>query len=261
MTAPRVPERRVHAEQLVAQVNARAGTTLVVVGTADHGESGGAVYAAWPDGRTAVITRSYAGMSSMRRTADVLNGLRDQGAPVPRHDLLVPLADDAIAVVQERLPGIPAAQVGPEVIDRMVEASELFVDALNARPDIPERRLHLGSSGSGFLRHETLQAYGPRSRALLERIREIGRGDRWLSVVGLRFEMAWSTIYPDSQHPVNAAALDRLDEHLVSRLAPEVLLRYWAHWTLSRLDWTISNFPTADIELFLDLGESRLIPG
>src|SRR5882757_5134738 len=177
MTAPRVPERRVHAEQLVAQVNARAGTTLVVVGTADHGESGGAVYAAWPDGRTAVITRSYAGMSSMRRTADVLNGLRDQGAPVPRHDLLVPLADDAIAVVQERLPGIPAAQVGPEVIDRMVEASELFVDALNARPDIPERRLHLGSSGSGFLRHETLQAYGPRSRALLERIREIGRSD------------------------------------------------------------------------------------
>jgi hypothetical protein len=87
----------------------------------------------------------------------------------------------------------------------------------------------------------------------------IARGDRWLSLVGLRFEMSWSTIYPDGQHSVSAAAIDRMDEHLERNLEPAVLLRYWAHWTLSRLDWTISNFPTADIELFLDVGESRLL--
>jgi hypothetical protein len=87
----------------------------------------------------------------------------------------------------------------------------------------------------------------------------ITRGDRWLSLVGLRFEMSWSTLYPDGQHTVSDAAIQRLDEHLAANLAPAALLRYWAHWTPSRLDWTISNFPAADIELFLDVGESRLL--
>lgn len=36
----RVPERRVDAEQLIALINSRAGTALVPVGIADHGESG-----------------------------------------------------------------------------------------------------------------------------------------------------------------------------------------------------------------------------
>lgn len=296
---PRVPERRVDAERFVSQINASAGTALVLVGVADHGESGGAVYAEWPDGRAAVITRTYAGLSSMQRTAQVLNELRAEGLPVPRHDALVPLADNAVGVVQERLPGVPAAEIGPEVIDRMIGASEPFSGILETRREVPTQQLHLRSSGPDFMRHETLTSYSPRSRKLLARILDIGRdrpdevrgddlvhpdytfgnvlfsggevsgivdwnggiarGDRWLSLVGLRFEMSWSTIYPDGQHQVSDAAIRRLDEHLVSHLAPDVLLRYWAHWTLSRLDWTISNFPTADINLFLDLGESRLL--
>jgi hypothetical protein len=51
---------------------------------------------------------------------------------------------------------------------------------------------------------------------------------------------------------------DRLDVILTDTVDPARLRSYWAHWTLSRLDWTISNFPTADIDLFLQLGESRL---
>lgn len=56
---PRVPERRVDAERFVSQINASAGTALALIGVADHGESGGAVYAEWPDGRAAVITRTH----------------------------------------------------------------------------------------------------------------------------------------------------------------------------------------------------------
>jgi hypothetical protein len=70
--------------------------------------------------------------------------------------------------------------------------------------------------------------------------------------------MEWSSLYPHGRHHVSEAAIHRLDHHLASRLDPDMLLCYWAHCTLNLLDWTISNFPTADIDLFLDLGESRL---
>jgi hypothetical protein len=172
---PQAPERRVNAEQLLAHVNAIAGTQLVLLGTADHGESGGAVYAQWPDGRPAVITRSHTVISLMRQTADVLNELRSTGLPVPRHDLIAPLPGGAVAVVQEHLPGQPPNEVDVNVIDAMVRATEQFSDALTSHPDVPVKPLHLRSSGPGFMRHETLAAYSPRSRKLLHRILDIGR--------------------------------------------------------------------------------------
>ena len=295
---PRVPERRVETELLLGRINAAAGCDLRLTGVAEHGESGGALYVEWPDGRRGVVTRSFSSLESMRRTADVLNEARMLGIPVPRHDLIVPLPDDVVAIVQERLAGEPAHLVDAAVLDQIVEASQAFSGLLKSRPDLPLQPLHLRSSGPGFMRHETLASHNERSRRLLARIRDIGRdgsheavgddlvhpdytfgnvlftngritgivdwnggisrGDRWLALVGLRFEMSWSTLYPDGQHNVTPEAIARLDQHLDAGMDPDVLLKYWAHWTLSRLDWTISNFPQADVDLFLAVGESRL---
>ena len=168
--------RAVGAEHraLVAEVNARAGLRLTVTGVADQGETGGAVYVRWPDGRAGVVTRSYAGIDHMVQTADVLSKLRDRGLPVPRHEAIVPLADGVVGVVQERLPGAPPRRTDKAVIDTVLAMNERFAGMLADRPDVPVPRLHLQRSGPEFPRHETLEGYDDRSRRLLRIIREIG---------------------------------------------------------------------------------------
>jgi aminoglycoside phosphotransferase (APT) family kinase protein len=84
------------------------------------------------------------------------------------------------------------------------------------------------------------------------------RGDRRFALVGLRFDLAWSTLYDGGEHGVTQETIDRLDEILDETIEPTLLRVYWAHWTLNRLDWVISHHSRETIDLFLALGESRL---
>jgi aminoglycoside phosphotransferase (APT) family kinase protein len=171
--------------------------------------------------------------------------------------------------------------------------NERFAGLLVERPDIRTPKLYLERSGPAFYRHETLAQYSRRSRRLLERIEQLGpyeltgtdllhadytlgnvlfdgteisgvvdwgvlRGDRRFALVGLRFDLAWTAMDQSSPVSVDPGAVARLDQHLEALLEPAELLRYWAHWTLRQLDWTISHHGQADIELHLELGESRL---
>ncbi len=162
---------------LVAAVNEVVGCRLQAVGVAEHGESGGAVFVRWPDGRDGVLTVSGIPPKDMQLTADVLSMARSRGLPVPRHDLVVELGDGTVAVVQERLPGAPAARADAAVVDAMVAMNERFAGLLADRPDVPIPALYLQESGPVFPRHETLEGYNDRSRRLLRRIREIGRSE------------------------------------------------------------------------------------
>src|SRR5690349_21033492 len=92
--------------EVVSALNRRTGAGLRIVGRAAEGELGGAIYAQWPDGRPAVVTRFLASLAEAERTAEVLAYVRDRGIPVPRHDLVVDL-DDGVVFVQERLPSAP----------------------------------------------------------------------------------------------------------------------------------------------------------
>lgn len=92
--------------EIVSAVNRRTGAALSVVGRAAHGRLGGAIYASWPDGRPAVVTRFLGSPAAAKRTAEVLAYVRDRGLPVPRYDLVVDL-DDGVVFVQERLPSAP----------------------------------------------------------------------------------------------------------------------------------------------------------
>ena len=158
----------------VEQVNLRSTAGLTFLGAADAGETAGAAFVAWPDGRRSVVTLAMVPSASMRRTAEILEGLRAQGIPVPRHELVVDLGDDVVAVVQERLPGRPTERVDADVIDALVAANDRFAARLAGRSDVPIPRLYLDESGPAFPRHETLEQYSDRSRRLLRRIRAIG---------------------------------------------------------------------------------------
>lgn len=159
---------------LVAEVNDAAGCGLVFVGRAEQGESGGAAFVRWPDGRPGVVTRSPIPVGEVRLTGEVLAFVRERGLPVPAYDLVVELADGTAAVVQERLPGEPATHVDASVIEAMLELNERFAHLLADRPEVPVPPLYLRASGPDFPRHETLAGHGDRCRRMLRLIRETG---------------------------------------------------------------------------------------
>ena len=95
-------------------------------GTADLGETAGAVFVERPDGRRSVVTLATIPLCRMRQTAAVVETVRLRGVPLPRHELVVELEGGVVAVVQERLPGRPASTVDAEVIETLVASNELF---------------------------------------------------------------------------------------------------------------------------------------
>lgn len=283
--------------EVVSAVNRRTGAGLIVVGRAPHGRLGGAIYASWPDGRQAVVTRFLGPLAGAERTAEVLGYVRDRGLPVPRHDLAVDLGDGVI-FVQERLPSAPPRRLTPARVGAMVEINDRFAGALAARPDVPVPPLSLGRSGGTGPRHDVLEAHSPRSRRVLDEIRRIGqreprglvgndlvhvdlsaanvlfdendratgvvdwnlgayRGDRLFALVQTRFDREWFVRSPDAD-PVETAAAAHLDEILADRIAPSTLRFYWAHWMLHQLSRAIRSAPAEVIDWHLDLAESRL---
>ncbi|WP_020576674.1 hypothetical protein [Actinopolymorpha alba] len=53
--------------------------------------------------------------------------------------------------------------------------------------------------------------------------------------------------------------LARLDELLDAMIEPDTLRLYWAEWSLRWVNWTIRNHRPADVELHLDVADSRLV--
>jgi aminoglycoside phosphotransferase (APT) family kinase protein len=284
-------------QAVVAAINRRTGAGLTVVGRAPDGELGGAIYAEWPDGRPAVVTRFLASLAAARRTAEVLAYVHDRGLPVPRHHLVVDLAD-GVVFVQERLPGAPPRRLTAATVDAMVEINDRFAGALAARPDVPVRPLFLDRGGDPHPRHEVLAEHGPRSRRVLDEILRIGkrephemagtdlvhvdltaanvlfdengtvtgvvdwnlgayRGDRLFALVKTRFDREWFIRSPDAD-PVEDAAVAHLDEILADRIPPATLRMYWAHWMLYQLYWAIRSAPSEVVDWHLEMAESRL---
>ncbi|GAB3763082.1 hypothetical protein GCM10028864_55150 [Microlunatus parietis] len=281
----------------VAAVNARTGAGLTLLGKAAHGDSGGALFVRWPDGRPGVLTRSPASLERVRQTADVLAALRADGLPVPRHDLIVELGGGVVAIVQERLPGRPAARLDAAAIDAMVEINERFAGLLAGRADVPVPELGIREECWDPRAVALLREHGPRARRMLDRIREVGvsaplridgddvlhpgltlgnvlyeacrvtgvvdwnwgveRGDRRFALVRIYIDLYWSLVYPGAVEP---SAWERLDTVVETLIEPDLLRAYWAAVTLGQLSyWSLEGRSEA-VDLFLRLGESRLTP-
>ncbi|MEU5870628.1 phosphotransferase [Glycomyces sp. NPDC047369] len=279
---------------LIAAINRRTGADLTATGRALFGKLGGAVYAERPDGRPAVVTCFTGPPDEADRTAGLLNDARDQGLPVPRHELVVHL-DDGVHFVQERLPSAPPTPLNPARIEAIVAINDRFANALAARPDIPEPPQARPRTPDP--RHRALADHSPRSRRVLDRILRaieppppapaadlvhidlsganvlfdehgtatavvdwnLGayRGDRHFALVQTRFDREWFVRSP-APDPAETAAAHRLDTLLTERVPAPLLRRYWAQWMLHHLPRALRTATPDTIDWHLTLTESRL---
>jgi len=275
----------------VGYVNRATGAGLVFVDEANRGETAGAVFVRWPDGRPAVLTRSTVDAARSRQTAGVLAVARPAGVPVPRLDRVVELADGVVVVVQERMPGEPPEVVDDRVLDAVVAVNERFAELVAARSDIPVAPAD-AAPDAGWA--EAVGQYSPRSRRLLRRIKPLTggrangggdlvhpdlttpnvlfdadgslsgvvdwnggafRGDRHGALVKLLFDSTWDAACPGGTDRVRPGALDRLEAHLRETVDTDRLRRHWAWWSLTILDWTIRSRDPLGIDVHLALGE------
>lgn len=166
---------------VVGEINERTGARLTLTGLSEQvGGTSSAAFVRWPDGREAALTRTKTPLERMQQTANVLNTLRARGLPVPRHDLLLTLADGQVAVVQERLPGRQPDRADVAMVDALLELNEQFRDVLADAPDVPPPDAFPTGEPPWA---ETLGRHSDRSRRVLDRLREV-EGDSLFQLTG-----------------------------------------------------------------------------
>jgi hypothetical protein len=285
---PLAPVPRLDAKALLQSLNAEAGTALEFIGPAPGGAVG-AAFVRWPDSREGVLTRGAADASTVHQAADLMAIARNRGIPCPRYDLIHQLPG-MTAIVQERLPGSPPTEVDDRLILAMVELNDRFADLLGERPDVPVLDLYLTHSGPGFCIHESLQAYDPRTRRLLDWVHAVGalprasmtgndlvhadfhpgnilvdeagaitgivdwdgasRGDRHFGLVTLAFDLGWR--FRMGGEEWHSIVSDRLDA-----IDQDALLAYWAHMSLRLVDWAIRHYPAEVVDHYLAFAATR----
>jgi tRNA A37 threonylcarbamoyladenosine biosynthesis protein TsaE len=67
-------QRQVDIRQIVERTNTQAQTDLALVGVSELGETGGAAFVEWPDGRHSVVTTATVSVIAMHQTAEVAAG-------------------------------------------------------------------------------------------------------------------------------------------------------------------------------------------
>ncbi|NUR30254.1 MAG: aminoglycoside phosphotransferase family protein [Catenulispora sp.] len=266
----RVPRLDVQAAlDRIAEVH---GVRLTFEGPCPGGEVG-AAYVRHPDGTRAVLS------SGNPRSAPYLAIAKAAGLPVPAYGLIVESGPHTV-IVQELLPGRPPEVPDAGLVAQMLDVHDGFA-GLMAGVGEPVT-LYLRTSGPGFCLHETLAAYSPRTRRLLERVREVGaahdfaygedlvhldyhcgnvltedgrltgvvdwdgagRGDRAIDLMTLRYDLALRA--PHLAGPV--------DERLAA-VGDLPRLAYAMHMGLRLVDWSIRHHGPADVEFWLDIAE------
>lgn len=286
--------------ELVHELNALAGCGLEVIEEIDRGQSG-AVVVRWPDGRESVVTTAYATIDRMRQTAEVLEEVRAQGLPVPRHEFLLEVSPRKIAVVQERLPGRPRSRADVATVDAAVAMNERFAGLLADRPEVPGPILSLGRPDDP-VPAEAVEDHSERARRVVGLIRHAGRsgaseitrgdlvhvdltvpnllfddtgmitgvvdwnygvarGDRRYAMVKLLHTLAFAARSEAADAAPTTEALDHLDRLVRQEIPGPVLRRYWAHHTLTMLYSSLRWGTVRAFDLHLELGESKLEEG
>jgi hypothetical protein len=274
------PVQRLDAPRLVESINATYDLGLRYDGPASGGNVG-AGYVIDPGGRRSVLTWQPGSSAEHHRgIADLLDIVRARGVPAPRYEHVLQVGD-AVAVIQELLPGAPPTEIGPALIDQLVELNHRLRRALPDSPH-PPSQLYLAESGPGFCLHEPLAAFSDRTRRLLDWVHEVaatsgstmdgpdlvhldyqpaniltrndkitgiidwdgaGRGDGRFDLVVLYFGL----------HPHNTDR--RLYRILTDELSGDDLRKYWASMSLRMVDWAIRHYTPSDVDTWLDIAE------
>lgn len=286
------------AEQLVDELNASTGANVQVIGRAALGEVSGAIYVRWPDGHDGVVTHSSSTIGWLNFIGDVLELARSRGALVPRYELIAELAGclaivqerlpgstpqrvdeaviDAIVAANEGFAGLlhDRPEVPAPHLYLRESGSNFCLHETLAQYDDRSRKLldwirEVSHTGPNQLTGNDLVHWDlvPGNVLLGDHGKVtgivdwdgIGRGDRHFSLIKLRFVLEnWSILQPARYPEASSRAVARLDEHLQSMVEPEAFRLYWAHWSLSMVDWTIRHHPGPDVDPYLDLATSRI---
>jgi aminoglycoside phosphotransferase (APT) family kinase protein len=280
--------QRLDSEGIARKVERETGVRLVVEGPCAGGQVG-AAYVRWPDGHRSILKwRPGTKLADLEAgPIAVSEVLRASGYPAPATELAVQV-DDAVATVQELLPGATLDSLDLHGLEQALALNDLQANALADHPDVPQPELFLTTDGPGFCLHDPLRQHNKRSAALDARITKLGaslpsrlqgqdavhldfhpgnllaidgtitgvidwdgaaRGDRRLDLVTLRFGLH-SNHTPTEVITHLAAVLDTFPT--------DVLQATWAHMSLRMVDWAIRHFTPTDVTHWLDLAEQRL---
>ena len=283
---------------VVEAINRVLSTRMRVIGRAEEGTSGGAIFVDLGDGAPGVVTTFLGTRERAEQTAQFVNYAYASGLPVPPHLHVVELGT-TVHLIQARLEGEPPETVSPAVIDAVVEVNDSFAGLLYDHPEVPTLPLCLRESGDPYPRHEVLAAHSARSRVILNAIQTIGRehpgeaegddlhhvdldlsnvlidksgsvvgvvdwnlgvfrGDRNQALVKTRFEQEWA-LHASAPESMQVAAASHLDDILEHRVAATDLSRYWASRLLYQLHWMLQYGRPEHVEWHLAVAEERLL--
>lgn len=286
---------RLGAQEATERYSRAVGRPHVLVGALAGGETG-ATHISDEAARSWVLKWEHDPATRSRRREAVVVAERmrvDAGWPAPRQEVVED--GDVTFVVQELLPGHPVAHLSHLLVDALLEAHEARLGL--ARPGDADHWSDdlittVTTGGRGYCLHRPLRTHDARTRALVERIEQIGHGldpdalpaadlvhwdlhpgnllQRWGQLSGVvdldfalvgdaRFDLvtlAMSGLAVDADPGVRsrlfAVALDDLDPARRGAYVGHLLIRF--------LDWPIRRGRADEVEMWLGHAD-RLLDG
>jgi Phosphotransferase enzyme family len=278
VTHRQAPRLQIH--DVLARLAKGGGPALEAVEPMGQGATG-AWLVRWPDGRPGVLTWQSPAPTGVQGGLDRALALVDvawrAGLPAPRYQAVVPLPGGDVVIVQEPAAGIPVTgPPGPGLVDHVLDLAERRRGLLRGhRLAYEKTSLNLRGDGLGYCLHGPLADHDGRTRALLERIEEIGAepADEFGGEDLVHFDYHLGNVLVDARDPDRVSAIVdwggarggdvALDLAVlafdVSRRAPELysrverrflettgeadVRRVWAHVALRMVDWSLRHNP------------------
>ena len=285
---------RLDGSCLVGAIAAAGGPNLELVERLGGGAVG-AFIVRRNDGAEFVLTASQPlrsgvepGQFDMARA--LMDVARSHGVPAPRYVETIVLGDGGVAVLQERVVGVPVVDVSPVLVERVVDLAEMRRGILGGTPYAQRPcPLFLVSSGPGFCHHGPLRQHTVATRDLVARIEavgaEVGDSITGSDLVHLDYHLGNVLVAPDDPDRVVAIvdwdgaragdiALDltilrfdlswrapslgtEVERHLQAATDPQRFQQAWAHASLRLVDWAIRHHPH-EVDHWLTLAWTHL---
>lgn len=283
------------AAAAVVALSRKSRREFELVGPMDGGETG-ATEVVRSDGVRFVLKWELdPGIQQSRREGAVLaERLRTEAHwPSPRQELIE--RDGCLLVLQEFMPGEIVENLSHTLVDDVLELHEARLGLqvpIRSSTWAQDMIALLIEGGNGYCLHEPLRRFDRRSRAVIERIEEIGRrtdpadlhavdivhndlhpgnllqiNGNLTAVVDMDFTRIGDAVFDLTALAVaslevsaDSGVRDRLIELGVESLPTAKRRVYVSNFLLRNLDWSIRKNRSSDIEFWLNRAEPLLAP-
>src|SRR6476646_5803344 len=158
------PVTRLDGDAVVRAIRAAGGPVLAIRTPMREGAVG-AFAVERDDGSEWILTVDPPRVPGGDRTTfddalELMELARDWGVPVPRYETVIPLPDGSVAMLQERMPGVPVTEATVALVDHVIGLAEIRRNLVaGTRFDGRGFNLFLTTSGPGFCHHEPLRTH------------------------------------------------------------------------------------------------------